>query len=61
MRLSQKNLLGETLYQCDHCQLTGPKDSCIIEENFQHFCMSCWYERQRNRVRKDRRSVVVEI
>ncbi|GEM_PF-2433052 len=61
MRLAENNELGEPLYQCDHCQLTGPKDSCIIEENHQHFCMSCWYERQRNRVSQNKRSVVVEI
>lgn len=61
MRLAENNELGESLYQCDHCQLTGPRDSCIIEENQRHFCMSCWYEKQRNRVSKDRRTVVVEI
>ncbi len=61
MRLAEKNQLGEPLYQCDRCQLIGPRDSCIIEENNRHFCMSCWYEKQRSRTSKDRRSVVVEI
>ena len=61
MRLVENNELGEPLYECDRCHLAGPKDSCIIEENHQHFCLSCWYEKQRNRAPKDKRSVVVEI
>ncbi|HTA76613.1 MAG TPA: hypothetical protein VK791_05610 [bacterium] len=61
MRLVETNELGEALYECDRCQIAGPKDSCIIEDNNQHLCMSCWYEKQRSRAPKERRSVVVEI
>ena len=60
MRLNEKNSLGEELYQCDLCQIVGPKDSSILEENGRHLCMSCWYEKERNRVRKER-AVIVEI
>lgn len=62
MKLVEHNEIGEDLYQCDRCQLAGAKDSCIIIEDYNlHLCMSCWYEKQRNRVSKDRRGVVVEI
>jgi hypothetical protein len=61
MRLIENNDLGEPLYQCDYCHLAGPKDSCVIEENDQHFCMSCWYEKLRSRVPKTKRMVVVQI
>jgi hypothetical protein len=60
MRLFENNPLGEPVYQCDQCFLIGPKDSCIIEEKFEHFCLSCWYEKQRKRAPKERRMVVVE-
>jgi CO dehydrogenase/acetyl-CoA synthase beta subunit len=62
MRLVEQNELGEVLYQCDRCQLAGPKDSCIIEDNHQHYCLSCWYEVTRSRrVRREGRSVVIEV
>jgi hypothetical protein len=58
MRPKEKNELGEELYECDHCQITGPKDSVIIEEEDRHYCMSCWCEKERNRFRKERKSLV---
>ncbi len=62
MRLVENNELGEPLYQCDHCQIAGPKDSCIVEDNHSHYCFSCWYEVSRGRrVQRDGRSVVVEV
>lgn len=62
MRLVEYNELGEVLYQCDRCQMAGPKDSCIIEDGHQHYCLSCWYEKSRSRrVHREGRSVVVEV
>jgi hypothetical protein len=58
MRLDQKNEFGEELYECDRCQIMGAKDSVIIEECDRHYCMSCWCEKERNRFRKDRKSLV---
>jgi len=58
MRLQEKNELSEELYECDRCQITGPKDSVIIEEQDQHYCMSCWCEKERNRFRKDKMRIV---
>jgi CO dehydrogenase/acetyl-CoA synthase beta subunit len=60
MQLAERNQMGEILYECDRCQIVGPKDSCIIEENAKHLCMSCWYEKERNRVRRNR-AVIVEV
>ena len=58
MRLMENNERGEELYECDRCQIRGPKDSVIIEERDGHFCMSCWCEKERNRFRKERKSLV---
>jgi len=58
MRLARDNGFGEPLYECDQCQIVGPKGSVIIEEQSRHLCMSCWFEKERNRVRKDKRRLV---
>jgi hypothetical protein len=60
MQLAEKSPTGEPLYECDMCQIVGPRDVAILEENGHHLCMSCWHEKQRNRVRKGR-AVLVEI
>jgi hypothetical protein len=59
MRLDEQNDRGETLYECDTCQITGARDSCILEEAGRHFCFSCWYEKERLRPRREK--TVVEI
>lgn len=60
MQLDEKSPTGEPLYECDMCQIVGPKDVAIIVDNGRHLCMSCWCEMQRNRARKQR-AVLVEI
>jgi hypothetical protein len=60
MQLDEKAPTGEPLYECDMCQTVGMRDVCILDEMGKHYCMSCWYEKQRNRARKHR-SVLVEI
>lgn len=59
MRLAEKDPSGEPFYQCDMCQIVGMRDVTILEENDHHLCMSCWCEKERNRVRRGR-AVVVE-
>ena len=60
MQINETNAYGETLYECDVCQIIGARDACIIEENGRHLCMSCWYERDRNRTKREK-TVIVEI
>ena len=57
MRLAEKDAYGEHLYQCDMCQIVGMRDITIIDESGRHFCMSCWLERDRNRVPRQKAGV----
>ena len=57
MRLAEKDPFGEPLYQCDMCQIVGMREVTILEEQERHLCMSCWCEKDRNRVPREKAGV----
>ncbi len=50
MQLDDKTLTGEVLYECDRCRIRGERKLFVIEEIGRNFCLSCWLEKEHNRL-----------
>ena len=50
MRLSEKDLSGEEIYECDRCRVRGERKTFVIMENDGQICLSCWLEKEHNRI-----------
>ncbi len=58
MLLTDKSPKGEPLFECDSCRETGEIGSIFMDEKGAHHCLSCWCERNVNKAKQRRLSVV---
>ena len=51
MRLNERSLVSEEdLFECDRCHVQGERKVFVLEEKGQDFCLSCWLEKEHNRL-----------
>ena len=50
MRLNEMTLTGEEIYECDRCRVRGERRTFALMENDYQFCLSCWLEKEHNRI-----------
>ena len=50
MQLNEKTIMGEEQYECDRCRIRGERKLFVIEESGRNFCLSCWLEKEHNRL-----------
>ena len=50
MRLNNLSEDGEELLECDRCHIWGERKSFAVQENGNDFCLSCWLEKEQNRI-----------
>lgn len=51
MRLNDRSLVIEDeLFECDRCRVQGERKTFVLEEKGLDFCLSCWLEKEHNRL-----------
>ncbi len=51
MRLNERNPgFEEDFFECDRCRVQGERKTFVLEENGLDFCLSCWLEKEHNRL-----------
>lgn len=50
MRLNETDPNGGSMFECDRCRVQGDRQSFVLEEKGLDFCLSCWLEKEHNRL-----------